>query len=118
MALEYLGHIISGNGVQADPAKLKAMREWPIPQNLKELRGSLGLTRCCRRFMRGYGQLAEPLTRLLRKNAFEWSEEATMAVEKLKDTMEKLPILSLPNFTNDFIIETDASGYGLGEVLS
>ncbi|KAA0055708.1 protochlorophyllide-dependent translocon component 52 [Cucumis melo var. makuwa] len=88
----YLGHIISEKGVEVDPKKIRAIREWPIPTNMREVRGFLGLT--------GYYVVAN------------------VAFEKLKTTMMTLPVLAMPDFNLPFEIETDASGYGVGAVLT
>ena len=115
--IEYLGHIVTATGVQADPQKLEAMVHWPVPSNLKQLRGFLGLTGYYRLFIAGFAFIAAPLTVLLRREAFLWGPKAELAFAKLKEAMTHAPVLRLPDFTRDFVIETDASNYGIGVVL-
>jgi hypothetical protein len=116
--VEYLGHVISHEGVRADPSKLQAMIDWPTPKNVTALRAFLGLTGFYRRFVLNYATIASPLTDLLKANAFQWTTAADNAFQSLKIAMENLPLLYLPDFTQPFEVTTDASNYAIGAVLS
>lgn len=117
-SISYLGHVISQSGVAADPTKLEAIQSWPPPHNLTTLHGFLGLIGFYRRFVRHYATIAEPLTELLKKNSFCWSDAAQSAFEPLKVAMISLPVLGIPNFDQTFDVTTDASGTAVGAVLS
>jgi hypothetical protein len=116
--VDYLGHTVSGTGVAMDKDKVQTVMGWPQPNNIKQLRGFLGLTRYYRRFVKSYATIASPLTDLLKKEAFKWNAAATQAFDKLKVAITTAPILALPQFSIPFTIETDASGTGVGAVLS
>ncbi|KAA0062661.1 Transposon Ty3-I Gag-Pol polyprotein [Cucumis melo var. makuwa] len=118
LKVEYLGHIISGKGVEVDPEKIRSIAAWPTTTNVRETQGFLGLTGYNRRFVKHYGSIAAPLTQLLKKGGFTWNKEAEEAFEQLKGAMISLPVLALPNFEQPFEIETDASGVGVGAVLT
>ncbi|PNX95727.1 retrotransposon-related protein [Trifolium pratense] len=115
--IDYLGHIISGEGVSVDPDKVKCILEWPEPKNVKGVRGFLGLTGYYRKFVKDYGKIARPLTDLTKKDNFQWGEQAKAAFERLKIIMTTSPVLVLPNFSLPFEIECDAAGRGVGAVL-
>ena len=104
-----MGHIVSHEGVKADPNKIKAIKEWRIPTALRNLRGFLGLIGYYRKFVKNYGRIVAPLTTLLKKDAFSWTPEATKAFEDLKQVMCRAPVLATPDFTKTFIVECDAS---------
>jgi len=115
--VDYLGHKVLGDGVQANLEKIQAMVDWPLPKNVKSLRGFLGLTGCYRKFIKNYETIVVPLTSLLKKNAFERNEEANHDFQMLKEAVTYAPALALPNFTQSFVIECDPTGVGIGAVL-
>ena len=117
--VEYLGHIITKDGVRPNPRKLEAVRNFPTPKNEKNIKQWLGLTGYYRRHIPQYAKIAKPLTALLKKDKeFVWDEKAQESFEVLKDKLCEAPILQYPDFSRDFILTTDASTKSIGAVLS
>jgi len=116
-AVHYLGHVITATGVAMDTSKVSAVQAWPQPRSTRGLRGFLGLAGYYRRFIHNYSTIAAPLTQLLRKAGFQWTDAATAAFDELKAALAAAPVLHLPDFTRDFIVDCDASGSGFGAVL-
>lgn len=94
--VKYLGHIISSDGVSANPKKLEAMVQWPSPKSMKELRGFHGFADYYRRFIQGYGVIARPLYDLLKKGSFQWFEVAETTFYSLKKVMTSPPFWLCP----------------------
>ncbi|XP_026410454.1 uncharacterized protein LOC113305651 [Papaver somniferum] len=115
--LEYLGHIITTNGVAADPDKVAVMVNWPQPHTLNQLRGFLGLTGYYRKFIKDYGNICKPLTNMLKRDSFSWNDAATLAFSTIKQAMTSAPVLALPEFCQPFTLETDACSRGIGVLL-
>jgi len=117
--VEYLGHIISPEGLKTNSNLVTAVREFPIPKDLKELRRFLGLSSYYRRFIPQFAQLAQPLHNLTREGVtFKWEESCQRAFESIKQKLVEAPVLSYPSFDRDFILETNANAKGLGAILS
>lgn len=117
--ITYLGHVISADGVSTDQSKIEAIRTWIVPTMLKELRGFLGLSGYYRKFIKHYAIISQPLTALLKKGAlFFWIEAAEIAFQTLKTALMTAPVLALPDYKAQFVVETDACDSGIGAVLS
>lgn len=98
--------------------KIKVVLEWPTLSNVKQLRGFLGLMGYYRCFIKYYASIAALFTNLLKKDNFSWTAEPAQAFNQLKQSITTAPVLALPNFQLPFLLETDASGLGIGAVLS
>lgn len=116
--VQFLGHMIDKQGLRFDPAKIKAVKDWPHPMNPTEIRQFIGLAGYYRRFIEGFSKIDKPLTELTQKNRkFDWGKDQEIAFQLLKRKLCEAPILALPEGNYDFVIYCDASRRGLGAVL-
>ncbi|GFW23820.1 retrovirus-related Pol polyprotein from transposon 297 [Trichonephila clavipes] len=117
--VNYLGHIISAEGVRTDPEKVSAVKNWKRPENLLELRSFLGLCTYYRKFVKGFSNIARPLHKLTEsKQKFQWTKECEDSFLQLKEALTSSPILIYPQPDKPFILDTDASNESVGAVLS
>ena len=122
----FLGHVVSPQGIQVNQEKTRAVTEWPTPTSVKEIQCFLGFCGYYRRFVPGFSLIAAPLYNLTKKNgkktqSFQWDADCQQAFEELKRCMTNSPILAFPQYdhgSNEFFLDVDASGHGLGAVLS
>ncbi|KAF1319041.1 reverse transcriptase, partial [Globisporangium splendens] len=113
-----LGCFVGKSGVRADPEKVKAIDDWPVPQNVKQLRQWLGLANYLHKYTRNYAALVQPLTQLLKKDVeWEWSKDHETAFEEVKRSLREAPVLALPNHDKPFHVVCDASDYAIGCAL-
>lgn len=137
--MRYLGHIVSEQGVETDPEKISALKSWPVPQILKELRSFLRFAGYYRRFIHGYAAIAKPLNDLKKgytpcrhqgrkgastpvhdvKQPFNerWTSQCQLAFETLIDKLTTAPVLGFANPKQPYILHTDASTTGIGAAL-
>ena len=117
--VQYLGHIISRDGVATDPFKTEKVTTWPTPTSVRETQQFLGFAGYYRRFVKDFAQVARPLHRLTeRPTNFVWTTECQDAFDELRRRLTSAPILAYPNFSRQFVLDTDASDTGIGAVLS
>ena len=118
--VEYLSHIIGNGTIKPNPAKIEAVANFKRPTNVKTTQGFLGLVSYYRKFIKNCAKICSPLINLTKKGViFEWTDECQDAFEFLRDSLtQEDNILILPDYDAPFRIETDASKYGVGGVLS
>ena len=117
--VKFLGHIVSERGIQTDPDKISAVRNWTQPKNAKQVKSFLGLASYYRRFVKRFAEIARPLHKICEKNAkFLWTSECKDAFDELKEALTTSPVLAYPKPDLPFVLDTDASNYALGAVLS
>lgn len=116
--INFLGHVVSGDGIRTDPKKIQKIENFPVPTSPTEVKSFLGLAGYYRRFIKDYSLLAAPLYDLTAKSAFTWGPKAEAAFLSLKKAMTTDVILRYPDFSRPFIVDCDASEIGMGAVLS
>ena len=115
----FLGHIVTKDGIGTDPSKVEVVQSWPTPRNIHAVRSFLGTCSYYRRFIKGFADIAKPLHKLTEKQVkFIWTAECQNSFEILKARLTQAPILGYPEPDCHFILDTDASNFGIGAVLS
>nr|GEW69940.1 reverse transcriptase domain-containing protein [Tanacetum cinerariifolium] len=116
--VQFLGHVINGDGIHVDPSKIEAVKNWKAPKTPTEVCSLLGLAGYYRRFIENFSKIAKSLAILNQKcKTFDWGEEQELAFQTLKDKLCNAPVLALPDRSEDFVVYCDASRIGLGFVL-
>ena len=117
--IQYLGHIITSDGLKTNPKLIQAVQNFPLPTSVRNVRQFLGLCSYYRRFIHQFAAVAQPLHMMTRKNQiFHWDHACQRSFDELKQHLTSTPILAYPVFGKQFILETDASILGIGAVLS
>jgi hypothetical protein len=117
-SVSFLGHIVSSNGVQMEPEKVKAIQDWPTPKSVQDIRSFLGLAGYYRKFIQNFSKISSPLTELLKKDvSFEWTTRQGQAMNELKQAIMTAPVLINPDHKLPFTVVTDASGFAVGAAL-
>eukprot|EP00795_Rhopilema_esculentum_P005569 gene5569-9573_t len=117
----YLGHIVGNGKVRPEADKVKAVRDFLRPESKKQVRSFLGLTGYYRKFIPSYANIAAPLTDLTKKEVkgtIQWTDDCENAFRRLKKALRSSPVLRSPDYSKEFLLQTDASDRGLGAVLS
>ncbi|KAG7558942.1 Retrotransposon gag domain [Arabidopsis thaliana x Arabidopsis arenosa] len=116
--VQFLGYIVSAEGLAVDPGKVSAIKSWPEPKTLTDTRSFHGLASFYRRFVPQFSSLMAPITDCIKEGSFVWTPTASAAFEVIKKKLSEAPILALPDFSLVFELHCDASKTGIGAVLS
>lgn len=117
-SITYLGHIVGGGCLKADPERVRAVFEYPTPKTIRQVRSFLGMAGWYRRFIANFSAISAPITDLLGNNKkLNWTPQAQSSFETLKEKLTSAPVLTHPDFSRPFYIQCDASITGVGAVL-
>jgi hypothetical protein len=117
--VEFLGHVVDGEGIRPNPDNVAKLINWPTPKTQTDVRGILGLASYYRRFIKSFSQIVKPLTELTKKlKQFEWTEECQVAFDEIKRLLTSPPVMAYPKPNCPYILDTDASNFAIGAVLS
>ena len=114
-----MGHIVSEEGIETDPAKIESVVTWPVPTTVRDVRRFLGLCSYYRRFVKDLAKVAAPLHALTRKYVrFQWNDECQVAFDRLKAALTSSPIFAMPTDGDVYVLDTNASEQSIGAVFS
>lgn len=114
----FLGYLVSAQGIRVDDKKIQAIKDWPVPQSIQQVRSFHGLASFYKRFIKKFSTIVAPMTKITKFKQFHWNSSAQLAFEELKKQLSSTPVLALPCFLEVFEVECDSSGVGIGAVLS
>ena len=117
--IQYLGHVVTKEGISVDPEKIKAIEDWLVPKDVTNVRSFMGITGYYRRFIEGFSKIANPITSLQKKGKkFDWNQKCEDSFKTLKTLLTSAPILRIDDPNKYFVVCTDACIDGLGIVLT
>ena len=117
--IQYLGHIVTKEGISVDPEKIREIEDWLVPKDVTDVRSFMGITRYYRRFIEGFSRIGNPITSLQKKGKkFDWNLKCEESFKKLKTLLTSAPILRIADHNKEFVVCTDACNDGLGGVLT